>query len=341
MLRVLHLSTGNLYGGVERLLATLARNRGISGAMQPEFALCFDGRLATEIRATKVPLHLLGAVRVRHPLTVFQARRRLESVIRAGRFDLVVCHSVWPLAIFGAVLSGSGLPLVFWLHDYPTGPHWLERWARLTRPDLVICNSHSTAASANNICPGVEARILYYPIELSSCDISSAARSEIRAELTTPLHSTVIIQVSRMEPWKGHVLHLEALQRLLEVPEWICWIVGGPQRPFETRYYERLKRLATRHGIANRVRFVGFRTDIPRLLAAADVLSAESGAGAFWDCLHRSAAIGTSGHYDGYGWGQGDYSAVVRNARSERRCLITSYGVGNTDYGRAVESPHE
>lgn len=271
VIRVLHVSSGNLYGGIEKLLATLARNRNLSPTIQSELALCFDGRLAAEIRAIGTPLHLLGGVRVRRPLTLFRARRRLQALIQRGRFDLVVCHSVWPLAIFGSVFKASGRPFVLWLHDYPTGPHWLERWARLARPGFVICNSHSTAEHVGAICPGAPLRVLYYPVELIISDGPIAARSKVRDELGTPAKSTVIVQVSRMESWKGHILHLEALKQLSEVPDWMCWIVGGPQRAFEEKYYKELRRLAVRNGIETRVRFLGFRSDIPDLLAAADL----------------------------------------------------------------------
>src|SRR5271163_4247051 len=69
-MRVMHIVSGRLYGGVETLLATLARCRQLSAAMEPEFALCFDGRLREELAATGVPVHLLGEVRARHPLSV-------------------------------------------------------------------------------------------------------------------------------------------------------------------------------------------------------------------------------------------------------------------------------
>jgi glycosyltransferase involved in cell wall biosynthesis len=271
VIRALHISAGNLYGGVERLIGTLARNRELVRRMEPEFALCFNGQLAREIVLTGARLHMLGAVRASRPSTVFQARRRLEAVIRAGKFDVIVNHSVWPLAIFGPVLRRLSIPLVFWLHDSATGPRWLERWARRAQPDLVLCNSLYTAASAEAICPGVQSKILYYPIELVSANNAPMNRAEIRRELDTPSHSVVIIQVSRMEPWKGHYLHLEALQKLANEPDWICWIVGGPQRPRETQYFEDLKRLAVRYGVADRVRFLGFRSDIPQLLGAADI----------------------------------------------------------------------
>ena len=87
----------------------------------------------------------------------------------------------------------------------------------------------------------------------------------------TPGKHVVIIQVSRMEAWKGHQVCLEALTMLRDVPGWTCWQVGGAQRRQEERYLDRLRAFATQHDIASRVRFLGERTDVPRLLGAADI----------------------------------------------------------------------
>ncbi len=43
-MRVLHVSAGNLYGGLETVLVTLARCRALSPELECEFALCFAGR---------------------------------------------------------------------------------------------------------------------------------------------------------------------------------------------------------------------------------------------------------------------------------------------------------
>jgi glycosyltransferase involved in cell wall biosynthesis len=74
-----------------------------------------------------------------------------------------------------------------------------------------------------------------------------------------------------MQEWKGHVLHLRALGLLKDMPGWVCWQAGGGQRPEEIRYLEELKKLAAQTGIADRVRFLGQRQDVTRLMAAADI----------------------------------------------------------------------
>ena len=92
-----------------------------------------------------------------------------------------------------------------------------------------------------------------------------------RTELSVPDHNVVVIQASRLEPWKGQSICLQALGMLREVKGWECWQVGGPQRPKEYQYFESLKQLSLRLGISHRVRFFGQRSDVARLLTAADV----------------------------------------------------------------------
>jgi glycosyltransferase involved in cell wall biosynthesis len=272
-MNVLHICPGNLFGGVESMLLTLARSRDVCPACRPHFAVCYGRRLSSGLKALGVGVEVLGAVRVSRPWTVWQARRRLARMLARGRYDRVVCHSAWSQAVFGPAVRSGGVPLVFWLHDAATGRHWLERWARRTAPDLVICNSHYTAGTVPRLYPGVRTEVIYCPVAQAarSCNDTNSDRPTVRAELDTPDDCPVIIQVSRLEEWKGHALHLAALAGLGQAGPWACWIVGGAQRPHEVRYLKRLKDEAARLGIGGRVRFLGQRSDVRRLLAAADI----------------------------------------------------------------------
>jgi glycosyltransferase involved in cell wall biosynthesis len=270
-MRVLHIYSGNLYGGIETMLVTLARCKDLCPEMEPHFALCFEGRLSKEMTAVSVPTHLLGQVRVSRPASVLRARRALADLLRKNSYDVAVCHSTWAQSIFGPVVRAAHLPLVFWLHDAVTGRHWLERWARRAKPDLTITNSSFTASTLTNLYPGTQAEVLCYPVAFVEPVADKSARLRTRAQLDTPADAKVIIQVSRMEAWKGHTLHLEALAGLRDLPGWICWLVGGAQRPQEVLYCEELKSIAAQLGISDRIRFVGESSDVPGLLDAADI----------------------------------------------------------------------
>ena len=269
---VLHIYSGNLYGGIETLLGTLARTVSSPFSTSMEFALCFGGRLHDELRAAGAVVHDLGPVRFRHPWTLVRARNRLADLLKNRKFAAIVTHSCWPHALFAPVARRAKLPIVFWQHDFVGSGHWLERLAARTYPNLVISNSHASAATLPRLFPGLAAEIIPCPVEPAVRTADAAGeRKMVRSEFATPTEATVIVQACRLEPYKGHALLLEALGQLRNQPDWVAWIVGGSQRPHERVYLAELEAQAIREGIAHRVRFVGQRTDVSRLLAAADI----------------------------------------------------------------------
>jgi glycosyltransferase involved in cell wall biosynthesis len=267
-MRLLHVHSGNLFGGVETLLVTLTRYRALCPAMESRVAVCFEGRLQAELAALGQPPRLLGAARLRRPWTVARARRRLAALLRQEPIEAVICHGPWPHLLFAGVARHHRLPVVLWLHG-PLQPHWLDRLALRWRPALLISTSRFTARSAAALAPGVPSAVVYCPVAARAS--TADARAAVRASLGVPDDTVVIVQVGRLEPWKGNREHLAALARLRDVPNWVSWHVGGAQRPQEQRHLDALVALAAREGLASRVRFFGERRDVPDLLAAADV----------------------------------------------------------------------
>jgi len=83
-----------------------------------------------------------------------------------------------------------------------------------------------------------------------------------RSSLATPAGKKLALAVGRLHENKGFDVLLRALALL---PGIYLWLAGeGPQG-------HRLKALADELGVSERVRFLGWRDDIPALLAAADV----------------------------------------------------------------------
>ncbi len=88
-----------------------------------------------------------------------------------------------------------------------------------------------------------------------------------RAALDTPADAPLLLGLGRLHTNKGFDTAIEALA---QVPGAYLWIAGsGPEDAA-------LKRLAEQFGVGDRVRFLGWRDDVPALLAAADIFVCSS-----------------------------------------------------------------
>lgn len=272
-MKVLHLIPGNLYGGVETFLVAMTRNREMCAQLDNEFLLCFDGRLSQELHAHGACVHYLPAARLSRPWSVWGARRRLRKLLAEHPAPVVVAHHLWPLVVFGPAVRAAGRRLVLYVHGPVTRHGWLERLAGRYVPDQLIGVSQETVATHRPLFPTVSAEVVHYPLpwDEASFAMTQTQRHELRRELNTPPGAVVILQASRMEPWKGQDIHLAALARLKDLPDWVCWMAGGAQRPAEQQYLQGLREQAARAGLAERIRFLGERRDVPRLMAAADI----------------------------------------------------------------------
>ncbi len=271
-MRVLYVHSGNLFGGVETLMLTLAQHQNLCPGMEAHFALCFEGKFTEELLALGVPVYSLGNVRVSRPLTVRRARLNLKDLLREKSFDLVVLHSSWAQAVFSPVVRSFRIPLVLWVHDVPDGKPWPERWASWSpAPTLVLCNSKYTAARLPKLYPQIQSRLIYCPVAPPAAEYSADDLKTVRALFQTPDDAAVILQISRLELHKGHLAHLEALALLRDLPGWVCWQVGGVQKPEESRYLANIKSAAVRLGINDRIRFLGWQPDVQKIIAAADI----------------------------------------------------------------------
>lgn len=296
-LRVLHLAAGNMFGGIETFLLTLARCSGLEPSMESEFGVCFPGRFRDELKATERPVHDLGSVRLSRPWTMWRARRRLHKLLLARRPDRVVVHSPWARIIFGPVVRRLRIPLVLYVHGPMTSSSWLDRWAGRVMVEAAILNSEHMLRECKQYLSGISQTVCRYPVEAK--EGACMSRTELRQALGTQAGAVVIVQVSRMEPWKGHRQLIQALTRLRDLPNWECWIVGGPQRPDEVDYDSELKAIAAASGCGERIKFLGQRSDVQSLLGAADVfcqpnIGAEPFGIVFIEALNAGLFVATS-----------------------------------------------
>jgi glycosyltransferase involved in cell wall biosynthesis len=103
-----------------------------------------------------------------------------------------------------------------------------------------------------------------------------------------PGGSTVrVIMVANFVPVKGHMILVRSLQRLAHQRSLECLMVGmGETEPL-------IRRMVQQAGLSQVVRFLGARTDVPRLLQQSDVCVLPSYWEGFGNVVLEAMAVGT------------------------------------------------
>lgn len=263
---VMQIYSGNRYGGIESMLSTMAKSPAFAGQ---SYGLYYRGRLYDELSASGADVVDVGPFRASRPWQAVLLRKRLTRALEERGIHTVVanmsiCHALV------APIVGDRL-LVYFAHECHRGSHWTERWAKLARqPDAVVTGSACVAETTRTMFPSVEPFVVHYAAALGST-FDAAIRARVREELGTPAEHKVLVTAARLVPYKGHHVLVQALSLLNARTDWTFWFAGGPQSDLEREYFAALRRSAREGGVGERVRFLGERKDVPRLLRAADV----------------------------------------------------------------------
>ena len=132
---------------------------------------------------------------------------------------------------------------------------------------LRLANSQAIAQSLEkHFCLPVErTRVVYNAVSLPAVDREEARRS-VRQELALPADNKLVLMVGRLMWPKNYAMFVRTAGRVCGQRGDVVFLAAGTG-PDESDLRAQVESAA----LAQRVRFLGFRADVPRLLAAADV----------------------------------------------------------------------
>ena len=179
-------------------------------------------------------------------------------------------------AIIAAWLTGT--PCVCHVRMFHRLHHFDKVFTRLV--DCFVCIS--SAIAEHYIAQGMpltKATVIHNAVDLSEFSLANDV-ALVRSELGWTCDERLVGVVSRLDWWKGHEYFLEAVAEVAQhIPNLRGLIVGEPENtPRNQEYYQMLQSLAKSLEIEDRVVFTGFRSDVPRLLSALDVVVLSSSA---------------------------------------------------------------
>ena len=213
--------------------------------------------------ATRVVPPIRGVTGLRHLPALRRALREAEAA-------LFHAHMNWPLACTGGLLAArlcrvrtvATVQLFGPLPDRTSvdvlrrlAPHLVDRYV------AVSSSVGERLRCALRLPPGA-VRVVPNTIDPAPFLSAGPAEEPERSPSSDAAGRPVVLCVARLEEQKGHRYLIEAATH---VPDALFVLAGeGPERTA-------LEAQAARHGVAERVRFLGHRDDVPALLRACTV----------------------------------------------------------------------
>jgi glycosyltransferase involved in cell wall biosynthesis len=191
----------------------------------------------------------------------------VREIVERRRVELVHSHE-FTMGVYGRVASMlAGVAHVITMHG-GTGfaaaarRRWALGWA-LRHSEGRVAVSDTAAEFLAHSCRVRRELIDVIP---NGVNVSKGDRSRLRSELGLEETQRLILAVGNLYPVKGHAVLVEAAALLKEMP--VPWVIAIAGRGGEEAA---LRAAIDRLDLAGRVHLLGLRTDVPDLLAAADV----------------------------------------------------------------------
>jgi glycosyltransferase involved in cell wall biosynthesis len=281
-MKILFLDQSGKPGGAELCLIDIAkpyRDKSLVG-------LFADGSFKNLLLENQIPVEVLtnNTITVKKASSFAQGLGSLGQLIPliskvaqiARKYDIIYANTQKALVV-GAIASFiSRRPLVYHLHDILSLEHFSQTNRRIAITSanrfasLVIANSQASriafleAGGRKDIT-----EVVYNGFDTKKYQINELDVKNSRESLGLE-DKFVVGHFSRLAPWKGqHIL----IAALAECPENVTAILVGDALFGEQDYVESLHQQVSKLKLENRVKFLGFRSDIPVLMSACDLVA--------------------------------------------------------------------
>jgi glycosyltransferase involved in cell wall biosynthesis len=279
-MKILFLDQSGKPGGAELCLLDIAkpyRDRCLVG-------LFADGGFKDLLQQQQIPVQVLTgrSLKVSKDSGLLQGASSLGQLFPliarvakiAREYDVIYANTQKALVV-GAIASLlSRRPLVYHLHDILSTEHFSRTNLRVAvtltnRASLVIANSQASLAAL--IAAGGNPRLAHVVYNGFAPQLYRQETASERVRQQLGLEGKFVVgHFSRLAPWKGQHLLLEALK---QCPPEVTAIFVGDALFGEQDYKQQLHQQVTDLGLEQRVKFLGFRNDVVSLMRACDLVA--------------------------------------------------------------------
>jgi glycosyltransferase involved in cell wall biosynthesis len=281
-MKILFLDQSGKPGGAELCLLDVAKE------YRDRCLVCLfaEGSFRKMLEAEQIPVKVLAT-----PLSIQKNSNVLQGLYSIGQlmplvvnvarlsrqYDLIYANTQKALVVGALASILSRRPLVYHLHDILSTEHFSRTNQRIAVTlanrcaSLVIANSQASQTAF--IAAGGQQKltqVVYNGFNSSCYQVARSQRDATRQTLGLSTEDFVVGHFSRLAPWKGQHILIEALSHCSSS---VRVILVGDALFGEQDYVQQLRKQVTEMGLEQRVQFLGFRSDVADLMAACDLVA--------------------------------------------------------------------
>lgn len=227
------------------------------------------------LQQLNVIIHQIDIARSPFSARNLNAYRQLKELMQQERFDLVDCHT--PMGGVLARLAAKATktaPVLYTAHGfhfYKGCPlknrliyETIERWLARYTDGLITINEEDYQAAKSFHLRGKAYKIPGVGIDVKGIHDLKVDRAQKRRELGVPEDAFVMLSVGDLIPRKNHIVALRAFAQA-NLPNSYYLLCGNGELK------EMLQEESRKLNVADRVIFLGFRSDVREILHAVDL----------------------------------------------------------------------
>jgi len=252
-----------------------------------------DGPFVRELRREGIDVEIID-ISALFSMSPRRITINLLSLIRLWRYavkmrvDLIHSNSFGAHIFAGVVARFMGKKTVWHMRDFTENIEdtpQKKRWRKLIvsvllfgavfLADRIVCVSEAVRNHYANDRIGHKMTVIHNGIDVGEFNDSERA-DYLLGELE--LRDKVVSIFARLSPWKGHHWFIQSAARIKVQMEGVKFLIVGSQIDYESErnYEEELRALAEDVKLGDDIIFMGFREDVPALMALSDVIVSTS-----------------------------------------------------------------
>jgi glycosyltransferase involved in cell wall biosynthesis len=267
--RVLECIRQGQIGGGETHLLSLVEN--IDRTKYEPIVLSFtDGPMVKKLADMNIKTHIIYTER---PFDI-SVWKKVRNLILNEKIELIHCHGTRAVSNVFRAAKSLNIPLIYSIHgwSFHQDQHPLVKKIRIWGEKFLtsvtsknIAVSESSRASGKLYMPSFKASVIQYGIDQKKFDPALPFKN-IRGEINVDSSALLILFVARFTKQKQPLSMIKAFSEALrEKPKLELLMVGDGDEKKEAL------ELVSQLNIESHVHFLPFRSDVPDLLAAADI----------------------------------------------------------------------